>query len=269
MAPPDPAGHASLYFTRACRHNCLMEQIRGFRDSKCPVEIKTRQTSDRSRTRKKSTPNNFIKIQQSPGKKQTKHPDHTWTVDLTTVPTAGGFWTSWLPNSLPQCWPFCYWMAVIVDHFSRKSVGFALFRKQPTSGDVRAALERAVKITGKAPKYIISDKGVQFFCDDYKDWCRVNNVKPRFGAVGKHGSIAITERFIKSLKYECTKIISVPMNFDEMRHELALYFTWYNEFRPHEYLGARTPQEVYSNSPPLKMTEFRKGSDIPEMKLEL
>ena len=47
---------------------------------------------------------------------KSKHPDHTWTVDLTTVPTAGGFWTSWLPNSLPQCWPFCYWIAVIVDH---------------------------------------------------------------------------------------------------------------------------------------------------------
>ena len=69
---------------------------------------------------------------------------------------------------------------------------------------------------------------------------------------GKHGSIAITERFIKSLKYECTRIISVPMNLDEMRHELALYLSWYNRYRPHEYLGARTPLEVYANSPPVK-----------------
>ena len=59
------------------------------------------------------------------------------------------------------------------------------------------------------------------------------------------------------------------MNFDEMRHELALYLSWYNRYRPHEYLGARTPQEVYANSPPVKTLESRKGSDIPEMRLEL
>ena len=28
------------------------------------------------------------------------------------------------------------------------------------------------------------------------------NIKPRVGAVGKHGSIAVTERVIKTLKYE-------------------------------------------------------------------
>jgi len=200
---------------------------------------------------------------------KSRHPDHIWTLDLTVVPTSSGFWTSWLPNSFPQCWPFCYWVAVIVDHFSRKSVGFALFRKQPTSEDVTTVLDNAVEKAGKAPKYIISDKGKQFDCGNYKNWCSGNNIKPRFGAVGKHGSIAITERFIKSLKDECTRRISVPLNFDDMRHELALYFIWYNEYRPHEYLKAQTPQEVYNHSPPIKMMEFDKGSDIPKMKLKL
>src|SRR6185295_12254780 len=35
-----------------------------------------------------------------------KHPNHVWHVDLTTVPIAAGFWASWLPLALPQCWPF-------------------------------------------------------------------------------------------------------------------------------------------------------------------
>lgn len=200
---------------------------------------------------------------------KSKHPNHIWTVDLTVVPTSSGFWTSWIPNSLPQCWPFCYWVAVIVDHFSRKSIGFALFKKQPTSEDVTAILNNAIEKTGGKPKYIISDKGVQFYCNNYKNWCSENNIKPRFGAVGKHGSIAITERFIKTLKYEYTKLISVPLNLNDMRYELALFFTWYNEYRPHEYLNGRTPQEVYINSPPVKMIEFKKGSDIPKMELQL
>jgi hypothetical protein len=54
-----------------------------------------------------------------------------------------------------------------------------------------------------------------------------------------------------------------------MRHELALYFIWYNQFRPHEYLDARTPEEVYNHSPPLEKIVLKHGSDIPRMELEL
>jgi hypothetical protein len=31
-----------------------------------------------------------------------KYANHVWHVDLTTVPTAAGFWTSWLPFALPS-----------------------------------------------------------------------------------------------------------------------------------------------------------------------
>jgi hypothetical protein len=50
------------------------------------------------------------------------YPGHVWHVNLAAVPT-GGSWTSWLPFSLPQCWPFCYWMALVEDHFSRRVMG--------------------------------------------------------------------------------------------------------------------------------------------------
>jgi transcriptional regulator with XRE-family HTH domain len=49
-----------------------------------------------------------------------KRPNHVWHVDLTVVPTTGGFWAAWSPFALPQCWPFGWWVAVIVDHFSRR-----------------------------------------------------------------------------------------------------------------------------------------------------
>jgi hypothetical protein len=63
---------------------------------------------------------------------------------LTTVPTSLGFWTSWLPFSLPQRWPFCWWVAVAVDHYSRRLMGFAVFDQQPTSVAVRTFLGRAM-----------------------------------------------------------------------------------------------------------------------------
>jgi len=54
-----------------------------------------------------------------------------------------------------------------------------------------------------------------------------------------------------------------------MRQELSLYIQWYNQFRPHEYLKSKTPEEVYANSPPLKTLEFKNNSEMPELKLNI
>jgi len=51
-----------------------------------------------------------------------KRPNHVWHVDLSAVPISSGFWTAWLPFALPQRWPFCWWVAVVVDHFSRHAM---------------------------------------------------------------------------------------------------------------------------------------------------
>jgi hypothetical protein len=72
----------------------------------------------------------------------------------------------------------------------------------------------------------------------------------RFGAVGEHGSIAIVERFIRSMKNECTSRILVSLGLESMRHELAYYVVWYNHHRPSQALGGRTPWEVYAGLRP-------------------
>jgi len=71
------------------------------------------------------------------------YPNHVWNVDLTAVPIRGGSWTPFLPFTLPQVWPFYWWIAVAMDMFSRKVMGFAVFKKQPTSRQVQAFLGRA------------------------------------------------------------------------------------------------------------------------------
>ena len=64
----------------------------------------------------------------------TTAPNRVWHVDLTVVPTrAGGFWTSWAPFATPRCWPFCWWVAVAVDSFSRRAQGSGVFLRCPTS----------------------------------------------------------------------------------------------------------------------------------------
>jgi transposase InsO family protein len=179
-----------------------------------------------------------------------KYPNHVYHVDLTVVPTKAGFWVPWFPFCFLQVWPFCWWVAVVVDHYSRLVVGFAVFPKDPTSIEIRNFLGRVFHNAGQAPKYIISDKHRIFFNDDYKRWCRRKKISPRYGAVGKHGSIAIVERFIRSLKTECTRRLFVPIRLQEMRDELSFYTTWFNDYRPHSALDGKTPREVYQRLQP-------------------
>ncbi len=92
------------------------------------------------------------------------------------------------------------------------------------------------------PKHIISDQGAQFQ-NKYRAWCKCVGVRPRFGAVGKSGSIAFIERFWLSMKNESFRIIPVPFSVQAMHAELDAYITWYNEFRPHQSLQGATPLE--------------------------
>ena len=179
-----------------------------------------------------------------------KYPNHVWHVDLTTVSILGGFWTSWLPFALPQCWPFCWWVAVVVDHHSRRLMGFAVFKDVPTSQAMRAFLGRTIDDAGAAPKYLICDKGSQFWCRGFKRWCKRRGIKPRFGAVGQHGSLAVVERFILTLKTLCTRVILIPFRREKMREEFKHFQTWYNGSRPHMTLGGSTPDEVYQRRHP-------------------
>ena len=92
---------------------------------------------------------------------------------------------------------------------------------------------------------MITDKGRQFFCEEYKAWCRERDIRLRFGAVGKQGSIAVIERFFRSMKEECMPQIVVPLELGAMRRELASYVIWHNEHRPHQALDGKTPAEVH------------------------
>ena len=178
------------------------------------------------------------------------YPDHVWNVDLTAIPTHAGFWTMLSPFSWVQRWPFCYWLAVVVDHFSRRAIGFAVFLKRPKAKDVNAFLGRTITAVGKKPRYVITDKGKHFWCDGFKAWCRRRRIRPRFGAVGKYGSLAVGERFIRSMKNECCRRIVVPVQVAKLRVEIPLYFVWYNHHRPHQGLGGCTPDEVYFHREP-------------------
>ena len=174
-----------------------------------------------------------------------KYPGHVWHVDLTVVPT-GGFWTSWLPFSLPQSWPFAWWVGVAEDHFSRRLMGATAFQSQPNCAAVCGFLARTIAKAKNTPRYIVCDRGQQFDCKGFRKWCKRKGIKrPRYGAIGKHGSIAVVERVILTIKSLLSCLLLVPYRREAFLRELTQVTEWYNAERPHSWLGRRTPDEAY------------------------
>ena len=192
-----------------------------------------------------------------------RRPHHVWHIDFTVVPTAAGLWIPWFPRSLLQRWPFAWWVGVVVDHFSRAVIAEAVFDKEPSAEELCALLDQAVTEAGTPPRYAITDQGVQFQ-NEYRKWCEHHGVKPRFGAIGQHGSIAIVERFIRSMKEEALRRILVPLSLGAMRAEVIAYASWYNAHRPHQALAGATPNErLFATTPAREGVRIETRSRMP------
>ncbi len=95
------------------------------------------------------------------------------------------------------------------------------------------------------PKHIITDQEGIFtgeaFAELLVDW----DVKHRLGAVGKHGSIAVTERLIWTLKHEWLARVPLIRDLDHLGELLADFEVYYNQHRCHQRLGGATPSMIY------------------------
>ena len=129
---------------------------------------------------------------------------------------------------------------------------------------LRSFLSRVIRRVGEHPRYLICDKEKQFYCTGFRAWCRSKGIRPRYGAVGKHGSISLIERLILTMKDECTRRIIVPFQQLRLHKELSVFFEWYAQHRPHSGLGGRTPHQVYSRQKQRK--RVLKGPVVPSVR---
>jgi len=82
-----------------------------------------------------------------------KRPSDVCYLDLTAMPIVGGFWIPWLPFPLPQRWPFCWWVAVAVDDYSRRIMGTAIFKTESIATEVTRLLGRVCLQLGRLPRH--------------------------------------------------------------------------------------------------------------------
>jgi hypothetical protein len=60
-------------------------------------------------------------------------------------------------------------------------------------------------------------------------------------------AIAVTERVIETLKYEWLKKVPIIRGYRHISDLCDNFSDWYNNWRPHEFLGSATPNKTFQN----------------------
>lgn len=147
-----------------------------------------------------------------------------WVADITYVPTWSGF----------------LYLAVVLDVFSRRVVGWAMadhMRKEL----VIDALEMA--IFRRKPLAVVhhSDQGSQYTSIAFAQRCKSAGIQPSMGSRGDCYDNAMYESFNATLECE----LLVRHRFPTQREAEAAVFdfieAWYNPHRRHSSLGYLSP----------------------------
>ena len=135
------------------------------------------------------------------------------------------------------------YLAVVLDAYSRRVVGWALGRTLEAELAL-AALRMAVAERRLRPGLVHhSDRGVQYACADYRDLLRQHGMRGSMSRSGNPYDNALAESFLKTLKYE-----EVYRNHYRDLAEAQAAITEfidavYNQKRLHSALGYRSPVE--------------------------
>ena len=72
------------------------------------------------------------------------------------------------------------------------------------------------------PRHLVTDQGSQFTAICFRDALTHAGIRQRFGAIGKVGSIALIERFWRTLKHSLALKSFKPLVLDELEKRVAL-----------------------------------------------
>lgn len=134
-------------------------------------------------------------------------------------------------------------LAVVIDRFSRKVIGWALDRTLAARLAV-SALEQAIHRRQPPPGLVHhSDQGIQYASADYQKVLEAHHMVPSMSRPANPYDNAACESFMKTLKQEeiyCNQY----RDFEELSPNLEEFIDhYYNRQRLHSALGYRTPEE--------------------------
>jgi putative transposase len=152
-------------------------------------------------------------------------PNTAWVTDITYSRT----WQGWL------------YLAVVLDLFSRKIVGWAA---GPTIHRELVLDAVLIAVRRRRPRgtRIHSDQGTQYGSDAWRRCCRSHPLEPSMSRKGHCWDNAVAESFFSRLKKERIKK-QIYTNRELAGAQVAHYIdTFYNSTRRHRHLGGVSPE---------------------------
>ena len=152
-------------------------------------------------------------------------PDQLWVADITQVRT----WAGWL------------YLAVVLDAWSRRIVGWAMAPRMPADL-VGEALTMAISSRQpEGPVIHHSDQGSQYTSLAFGKRCREAGVVQSMGSVGDVYDNAMCESFFAMLKCELLDRRHFPTMAAARRDVFSFIEEFYNTRRLHSALGYESP----------------------------
>jgi putative transposase len=151
-------------------------------------------------------------------------PNRLWVADITYIPTWAGF----------------LYLAVVLDTFSRRIVGWAMETHLRTEL-VLQALNLA--LWQRRPKEVIhhSDQGSQYTSIAFGQRCREASVRPSMGSVGDCFDNAMCESFFATLECELLDRRRFKTQIEARMAVFEFIEGWYNPHRRHSALDYHSP----------------------------
>ena len=152
-------------------------------------------------------------------------PNQVWAAHITYIPMARGF----------------LYLVAIMDWYSRRVVAWTLSNTLDADFCVEALEEALSK--GK-PEVFNTDQGSQFTSEGFTGMLAQHGVRISMDGKGRYSDNIFVERLWRSVKYE-EVYLKAYTDGREAKAGLDGYFHFYNNQRPHQALGYRTPAEVF------------------------
>ncbi len=160
-------------------------------------------------------------------------PDRLWVADITYIATWAGF----------------LYLAVVLDAFSRRIVGWAMANHLPTSL-VLDALDMALSQRQASDVVHHSDQGSQYTSIAFGARCRQAGVRPSMGSVGDCYDNAMCESFFATLECELLERHRFRSQAEARMAVFEFIEGWYNPRRRHSALGYLSPIDYERNQLP-------------------
>ena len=155
-------------------------------------------------------------------------PNQVWAADITYLPMARGF----------------LYLVAIMDWYSR----YVLAWRLSNTLDAHFCIQALEAALGKhKPEIFNTDQGSQFTSEEFTGLLERHGVRISMDGKGRYSDNIFVERLWRTVKYE-EVYLKAYSNGREAKASLDDYFRFYNNQRPHQALGYRTPAEVFSGN---------------------